>query len=162
MSLYELCKYQQIRYVQICWYFLSFHRKALLPKMVVMSLHHVTNLSFGFDLFMAIQVSFLLGWERQEISGCTVWLPVIIKEVKDTLDVWNLLGIKTSFVIIPCKADDAVYRLAENIAYFEQQETETADNIVLPYNPVFKPVVSWACSVSLRVQFGLMLSELID
>ena len=87
--------------------------------MVVMPLHHIVNLSLGFYLLTAIQVSFLLGWNIQEIPGSTMRLLVIAKEIEGTLDVWYLLGVKTGLLIILCQTDDAVYSLAEDVARFE-------------------------------------------
>ena len=46
---------------------------------------------------------------------------------------------KTGFVIILCQTDDAVYRLAEDVTRFEQQETETTDKMILPCDPIFEP-----------------------
>jgi hypothetical protein len=90
-------------------------------------------------LLPVIQISFLLGNDIQEISGCTVRLFVVTEQVKGTLDVRHLFCIKAWFVIILCQTDNAVYCLAEDVACFEQQETETADNVVLPRNPIFEP-----------------------
>ena len=55
-------------------------------------------------------------------------LPVIPKQVKGTLDVRYLLRVKTWLIIILRQTNDAVYCLAENIACFEQQKTQTADD----------------------------------
>lgn len=53
-----------------------------------------------------------------------MWLSVIPEQVKDTLDVRHLFRVKTWLVIITGETDDTVYRLTEDVARFEQQETE--------------------------------------
>ena len=55
-----------------------------------------------------------------------MWLSVISEQVKGVLDVRYLFRIKTRLVIITGETDDTVYRLTEDVARFEQQETETA------------------------------------
>lgn len=37
-----------------------------------MPIHHIIYFPFGFDLFPAVQIPFLLGCEVQEIPGCTM------------------------------------------------------------------------------------------
>ena len=104
-----------------------------------MSLHHVIDFPSSFDLLPVIQFAFLCGCDIQEISGSLVQLFVVTEQVKGTLDVRHLFRIETWLVIAPCQTDDTVYRLAEDIVCFEQQETKTADNQVLPRNAVFEP-----------------------
>lgn len=123
-----------------------------------MPIHHIVNLSFGFDLLPTVQISLLLGCEVQEIPGCTMRLSIIPEQVKRILDVRHLLGVKTGFVIILCQTDDAVYRLAEDVARFEQQETETTDKMILPCNPIFEPCGLLGMLCLLTVQFGLVLT----
>ena len=84
--------------------------------MVVPPLYHVIDFPSGFDLLPVIQFAFLRGSNIQKIPGCTVRLLIITEEVKDTLDVRYLLRIETGLVIIPCQTDNAVYRLAEDVA----------------------------------------------
>ena len=80
-----------------------------------MPIHHIINLSFGFDLLPTVQISLLLGCEVQEIPGCTMRLSIIPEQVKRILDVRYLFGVKTWLVIILCQMDDAVYSLAEDV-----------------------------------------------
>ena len=98
-----------------------------------MTIYHVINFTSGFDLLPIIQFAFLRGCGIQEIPGSLMRLLVVIEQVKGTLDVRHLLRIETGLVIIPCQTDNAVHRLAEDVVCFEQQETETADNLSLPY-----------------------------
>lgn len=114
-----------------------------------MPIHHIINLSFGFDLLPTVQISLLLGCEVQEIPGCTMRLSIIPEQVKRILDVRHLLGVKTGFVIILCQTDD--------VARFEQQETETTDKMILPCNPIFEPCGLLGMLCLLTVQFGLVL-----
>ena len=97
--------------------------------MIVKPIHHIANLSLSFYLFTAIQVTFLLGWEIQEILGSTMRLLVIAKEIEGTLDVRYLFRVKTELVTITGKTDDTVYRLTEDVARFEQQKTKTTDDM---------------------------------
>lgn len=53
--------------------------------------------------------------------------------------------------------DDAVYGLVEDAACFEQQETETVDNLGLPRNAVFEACDCLRMRSLLTVQFGLVL-----
>ena len=121
-----------------------------------MSLHHVIDFPSGFDLLPVIQFAFLRGCDIQEIPGCTLRLLVVTEQVKGTLDVRHLLRIETGLVIILCQTDDTVYRLAEDVACFEQQETETADNQVLSRNAFFEPRCFLRMCSILAVKLGLV------
>lgn len=66
-------------------------------------------------------------------------LPVILEQVKGTFDVRHLLGIKARFVIITGKTDDTVNSLAEDVACFEQQETETPNTKYINKLLLFAP-----------------------
>ena len=96
--------------------------------MGIISFHHVIHFLSGFDLLPVVKPALLLGGEAQEIPGSSMGLPVIPKQVKGTLDVRYLLRVKTWLIIILRQTNDAVYCLAENIACFEQQKTQTADD----------------------------------
>lgn len=61
-----------------------------------MPIHHIINLSFGFDLLPTIQISLLLGCEVQEIPGCTMRLSIIPEQVKRILDVWKSHAFRNS------------------------------------------------------------------
>ena len=125
--------------------------------LVILSLHHVIHFPPGFDLLSVIQFAFLRGCDIQEIPSSLVRLFVVTEQVKGTLDVRHLFRIETRLVIIPCQTDDTVYRLAEDVACFEQEETETADNLILPRNVVFEPRRFLCMCRLLTVEFGLVL-----
>ena len=140
---------------EIFWLFnqllnaLSSHRKSFLLLLVIIPLHHIIDFPSGFDLFPVVKPSFLLGCEIQEIPGCSMRLPVISEQVKGALDVWHLFRIKTGLVIITGKTDDTVNSLTENVACFEQQETEAANNMPLPCAvPQIWTVAEWNCKFS--------------
>ena len=116
----------------------SSHRKAPLLLLVIMPFHYIVNFPSGFDLLPVVKFPFLPGSEIQEIPGSTVRLPVIAEQVKGVLDVRHLFRIEMGLVIVTGETDDTVYRLAEDVARFEQQKAQTADNMALPCNPVFK------------------------
>lgn len=107
---------------------LSSYREAFSLLLVIIPFHHIVNLPSGFDLLQVVKSALLLGCEIQEITCRPVRLPVLPEQVKGTLDVWYLFRVKTWLVIITGKTDDTMYRLTEDVARFEQQETETTDN----------------------------------
>lgn len=138
-------------------FILSSHRKSSLLLLVVMPFYQIVNLPSGFDLLPIVKPAFLFGGEIQKITSRPMRLPVIPEQVKGTLDVRHLLRIKTGFVTITGKTDDTVNGLAEDVACFKQQETEAANNMPLPCNPVFEP----RCFLRMRslptVKFRLVL-----
>ena len=85
-------------------------------------------------------------------------LSVIPEQVKGTLDVRYLFRIKTWPVIITGETDDTVYRLAEDVARFEQQETEITDNMILPCNPFLESCCLLCMFRFLAVQFRPVFS----
>ena len=125
--------------------------------LVVITSHHAIAFPSDFDLLPVIQFTFLYGCDIQEISGCLVRLPIVAEQVKGTFDVRHLLRIETGLVIIPCQTDDAVYRLAEDVACFEQLETVSAVNLILPRNAVFESRCFFRMCRLLTVEFGLVL-----
>lgn len=123
-----------------------------------MASHHVLDFSSGFNLLPIIQFAFLHGCDIQEVPGCMVRLPLISEQVKGLFDIRYLLRIETWLVIIPCQTNNAIYCLTENVACFEQQETQTANNMILPCNPVFKPCGLLCMFRLLAAQLGLVLT----
>ena len=81
-------------------------------------------------------------------------MSIIPEQVKSVLDVRYLFRVKTWLVIITGETDNTVYCLTEDVARFEQQETETTDNMALPCNPFFKPCCFLCIFRFLTVQFG--------
>lgn len=60
---------------------LSSHRKSSLLLLVIISLHHVIDFTFGLDLLPVIQFAFLRGCDIQEIPGCLMRQFVITEQV---------------------------------------------------------------------------------